>query len=630
MKTTLQGTLSASAAEVLTRTPKAGYDKPEVEKAKEAGREQFKKDQEFLVKVPVIMEKLLFRVYDIFSKSKEDSSILQACVMRDLPYCDNINQSLFTSARALYLMGQTDILDFEKFTNKSGHTYFKIKAGVGFPTDSTEIKRVAKKAAKKNKRLVSDIMFTKITRNNKNGFFTFEEDRALNMNAAINKLHATLMRLYIPEGMTYEQVALGAMGKEADDVLLPEVISELEKFDGKTFHVAKSGDRSARIYGFKHLDITAKSSFRPHLRLQRKRKITAAGLKAYNKYLEAERDDLPQWFITELEGLRKGDFTNIMVEIDGNNQGPSIVAAILQDKEQFLKYWDRKDSKMYEEFKDSILTKLGLPLDTLVSKDVKYKIMTKPYNKMDESNVFGGKSFIEKIENSATPGLDIAKYDFYELPLKLQLQLKLGGAYNIEDKILLDIYKQAVLEVAPFLEQFKLIMDDFQDNCKYTPSIWEWDGVDGDAIMCARSCDDSIKVEFYDIFGGEHSFTYQYSRVLLPSEWGGWTSLSPTFIASIDAWIARQLIILFGGDIFSNHDAFFVHGNDELDVIAIYKQLFVQIPDYANQWLRAMGKKYMNTRINDETTFFFLASFGRGVEPLTSDEILSAHNLVGN
>lgn len=630
MKQTLQSRLSQAASQVLTRAPKAGYDTPEVELAKAEGREQFKRDQEFLVSVPVILEKLLFRVYDIFSKSKEDSSILQACVMRDLPYCDNINQSLFTSARALYLMGQTDLLDFEKFNNKQGHSYFKIKAGPGFPTDSTEIKRVAKKAAKKNKRLVQSTEYIKVLRNNKNGFFDFKEENAENMNKAIAKLHRSAMRLYIPEGITYHQVATQAMGKEESDVLFSEVISELEEFDGKTFYVAKSGCRAERIYGFKHLDITAKSSFRPHLRLARKRKITQAGLEAYQRYLEAERDDLPEWFIEELEGLTKGSFTNIMVEVDGNNQGPSIVAALLQDKEQFLKYWDSKDSKMYEAFKDSILDGLGLPLDTLVSKDVKYKIMTKPYNKMDESNVFGSKSFITELESSVAPGLLLAKYDFFELPLKLQLQMKLGASFNITDEVLLDVYKKAILEVAPFLEQFKLIMDEFQDNCKYTPSIWEFDAIDGDAIMCARNTDDQIKVEFYDIFGGAHSFTYQYSRLLLPNEWGGWTSLSPTFIASIDAWIARQLIVLFKGDIFSNHDAFFVHGNDEQEVISIYKDLFTQIPEYGNKWLRAMGDRYMNNRINSDTTFFFLASFGRNTLPLTTDDILNANNLVGN
>ena len=624
--------LSTFAAQVTTKAPKRGLDEPTKQAAKDAGREQFKIDQAFLVSAPVILEKLLFRAVDIFAKSKEDSSILQALCMRDLPMCDDVNQSLFTSARALYLMGQTDILDFDKYSPKgSNRSYFKVKAGKGFPKNYSEVKRIANKAAKKNKRISSTTPVEgKIKRNNSRGFYQFSADYAENMNNAINKLQATAMRVVIPDNITDAEVATLHLNVQITDAMYAEVVSEVSRFRGKLIYVTKTGCRAERIYGSEHLDITAKSTFRPFLRLARKRKITARGLIHYKAHLEAERKDLPQWHIDELEALKKGDFTNIMVEVDGNNQGPSIVAAVLQDREQFLRYWDDKDSKMYLEFLHAVMRNLELPLDTLVEKDVKYKIMTKPYNKMDESNVFGDKSFLSDLESSETPGLIISSFDFYELPLKIQLQMKLGSSYKISDEALLAAYKAAVMEVAPFLEQFKIIMDSFQENCKFTPSVWEWESFDGDHIKCARSTSDSIKVGFIDVFGGDHSFTYEFSRLLESSEWGGWTALSPTFIASIDAWLARTMINSVEFDIVTNHDAFFVHGNDVDAVVDTYRNLFTMIADNANAWLQDMGKRYMNSNIREDTTFFFLASFGKDVEPLSTEEILTASNLVGN
>jgi len=628
----LQATLSYAAASVTTLTPKAGYDKPEVEAEKTAGRETFKRDQEWLVANPLILERLLLKAQDVFTKSKEDSTILQSVLIRDLPFTETIEGSLFTSARALYLLGQTDILDFEKFSNAKGHTYFKIKAGKAFPKDASEVKRVARKAAKKNRRLAQKDEYTKHTRNNKRGHYTFDDTLNENLNLAIQKLQAQALRLYIPSHMTPESVLKDVLNVEKTDVLYQEMLTELIEFDGKTFHVQKSADRALRIYGAKHLDITTKSEFRPFLRLARKRKLNKGGFNSLQRYLAAEAEDLIKdgngWYVDELKELKTGDYTNALIEVDGNNQGPSIVAALLQDKEWFNKYWNERGAKMYETFKDSILTSLGLPTDTLVAKDVKYKIMTKPYNKADTSNVFGGKAFLKELEESLTPGIILSKFKYFELPLKLQLQQKLGAAYNIEDDVLLDAYKQAVLDVAPFLEQFKLILDDFQKNCAYTPSVWEWNSVDGDRAYAARTTSDSVKVEFIDVYGQTHQSTYQYERLLEVGEWGGQTSLSPTFIASIDAWLARTILINATFTVFTNHDAYFVHANDVDAIINMYKELFTQIADYGNEWLRDMGKRYRNKTVDENTTFRYLAFASKGT-PLTSEDILASNNLVG-
>ncbi len=406
-----------------------------------------------------------------------------------------------------------------------------------------------------------------------------------------------------------------------------ELLQELKDNNGKTYYVEKTECRALRIYGFKWLDITAPSAFRPYLRLSRKVRVTVAGLEAYKEHLEEERSDLPQWFIAELEALKVGDYTNIMVEVDANNQGPAIIAAAMRDKFWFNKYWGSKDApKMYQVFLENLMDNLKLPHNTLVVKDVKYKIMTKAYNKEDKSNVFGGKTFLDKLESDFLPGLFLAQQDFFSLPLKIQLQQKLGDKYNIEDSTLLSAYAKALHETAPFLAAFAQAVKILQDGLKFKPSIFEWNNVNGDIVMSARSITNESNISYYGVSGYKHTIKYMHKDLVEVNKRGGETALSPTWVASEDAIMAHGLIIDADYEVFSNHDAFFPHGNNKKDIQNRYVPLFLKIPDNADVWFLGLQDKYLFS--GPRMTLSEMVG-NTGDKRLSDEDILNAQNLIG-
>ncbi len=595
-------------------------------------RATFDKYAAWLEKHPSVYEKVYLRVIKQLSVTKTDDVIMQACIIRNLPGLTE-EQSRIASAQAIYNLSVAGVLHSRLAEGADSVKYHKISLGNKLPDVGMEGKRVQRKTAKQASRLVLKSVSSKVKRNNRNGLYVFKKNSASTAIDAALKLQSQKLRLYIPEEMNYESIATDIFKLEPIDMwgnvnyLYYELIDELKKNNGKTFYVEKTIDRALRIYGFKWLDITAPSSFRPYLRLSRKLRTTKAGLKAYREFLEEERDSLPQWFVEELEALKVGDYTNIMLEVDANNQGPAIIAAAMRDKHWFNLYWGSEDApKMYQVFLESLMDFLKLPHDTLDVKDVKYKIMTKAYNKADKSNVFGDKDFLEKLEAEYLPGLFLAQQEFHNLPLKIQLQQKLGDKYKFEDNELLLAYEKAIRKTAPFLSAFAEAIQKLQYSLKVRPSIYEWENPNGDIVMSARSRTSICDIKYYGTSGYEHSIKYAFKELIPVNNRGGETALSPTWVASADAFIAHGIILDFKYDLFANHDAFFAHGNHKEDIQNRYISLYAMVPEYADKWFLGIQDTYYS----DLPRMTLSEMVGNtGSKRLTDDEIFASTNLIG-
>ena len=608
--------------------PKPEYDSIEME----AGRVQFDTYATWLEKHPSVYEKVYLRVIKQLSVTKGEEVIMQSCIIR---YIDGLSdaQAQIASAQALYNLSVAGVLTMSLVTGEDATKYHKIGLGTKLPDVGMEARRIQRKTAKHAARLVNKVASDKIARNNRDGLYKFEKNSTPYATQAAIKLQSQKMRLFIPEGITVEEIATTIFKLDPIDTygnvnhLYYELLKELQDNNGKTYYVEKTLDRALRIYGFKWIDITAPSAFRPYLRLSRKVRVTVAGLEAYNEHLNEERDNLPEWFIEELEGLKVGDYTNIMVEVDANNQGPAIIAAAMRDKFWFNKYWGTKDApKMYQVFLENLMDNLELPHDTLVVKDVKYKIMTKAYNKEDKSNVFGDKTFIGKLESEYLPGLFLAQQEFFSLPLKIQLQQKLGDSYSIEDSDLLSAYAKALHDTAPFLAAFAQAVKILQDGLKFKPSTFEWNNINGDKVMSARSITNESNISYYGVSGFKHTIKYMHKDLVEVNKRGGETALSPTWVASEDAVIAHGLIIDADYEVFSNHDAFFPHGNNKNDIQTRYVSLFLRVPDNADVWFLELQDKYLFS--GPRMTLSEMVG-NTGSKRLTDEDILNAQNLIG-
>jgi hypothetical protein len=614
--------------------PKKEFDSLE----KESNRATFDKYSVYLSKNQEIYEKILKRLVFILSDTKTDETILQSILIRDLPKM-TLEQSLAASAQAIYNLFELGVVNMELFTASDNSKYFRVSLGNEYE-NKLYTKKIIRRIEKKAKRLVQYEPSEKVGRNNRHGLYSFNKLENQSASKAATKLNQTKIRLYIPENATMRidgrniditphNIALYIFKQDPDTKIFDELVKELTYNNGKAYYVRKTLDRALRIYGFKWLDITAPSSFRPFLRLSRKRKLTKDGYNEIQAWINENQSNYDKWFIDEVKSLKVGSYTNIMMEVDANNQGPSIIAALMEDKHMFIKYWGSETSpKMYDLFKNQLLDNLGLPLDTLTSKDVKYKIMTKGYNKQDSSNIFGDKAFISGLENSYLEGLYMNSFEFYELPLKVQLEQKLGSDYNFTDDQLVDAYKLAIDKVAPFLEKFKMIFDEFQNNLLYKPSIYRFTATDGDVCYSARSTNRSVVVPFIDKYGQNHSVMYNYKTVVQDNGFGGETALSPSIIASIDAWLARTIINDFHHDIITNHDAFFVHPNDSKDVKAMYIELFAKIPEYGKKLFAELNTSYGCSKLACLDSLYDVVNVSE-VNRLGSEDIMRSKNLIG-
>lgn len=599
-----------------------------------------------------MLEKVFDKVLNVLVSSNQSEVIAQACIIKNLGVFDE-DMSKKISAQIIYLLSRTGILRMFKSESEDGRKYFKVGLGDKFDNIDLDSKKKIRRIKNKIKRLVLDEASTSVRRNNNNGFYDFDPAEVPNGIAAAKKMQGIKLKLEIPETITEEEVAeyvykFNPLNPDQEK-LYYEVLGELRIHNRNSngFYVTKTLDRVVRIYGHRWLDLTSSSHFRVMLRLSRKRRVTKDGYEAYQdqkaEYIDtlnsiAHDNGIPEYekyvlmciyedIIQELSNLKVGSYTAIMIEVDANNQGPAIVAGFMQDSYWFKKYWGDIDApKMYTVFRENLLTELDLPLDLFVDKDVKYKIMTKPYNKADKSNVFGDAKFRGKLENDFLPGMILNSTEFYALPLKYQLQRKLGEQYKFEDKELLSAYKTAVKHTAPFLEQYQQIINLFQINATVKPSIWSFPAVDGDIINIARSINATDKIEFIDIIGSSHSFTYEYKTLVEPGKKGGETALSPGHVAGFDSGIAKAMIIEFEYDLFSNHDGFFGHGNDKKAIIKLYTKLYSKSVTYGNEWLRYMINKYGCKKLDFANSFVDITG---NTDILTEETILSSTNLIG-
>ncbi len=656
---TLQAYLAKAVQGLDVQAPAARWDSSVLE----SNRALVLVKRDYLVENSKILEKTFRKVLSTLFGQNQSFTITQSVLIKDL-FTDKA-KSLAATAQALYFLSETGIFNMvRKTTTRDGatHTYFVVELGEKFPTGFIEVKQQIRKIAKQNKRKHLDEATTKEAKRNNSKALYPSFDSAEFAQKAVSKMTKFPMRLVIPEHISYDEVVQNIFkydpNNENQQELYAETIQWIEETNGKTFYVEKTLDRSLRIFGFKTLDITASSDFRPFLRLPKKRKVSARGAFHYNLFKHTLiGDGAPQWYINEVSNITAGSYTNVMIEVDANNQGPAIVAALLEDAEWLQKYWGDKDSeKMYEVFKNALLGSLNLSHNLLETKDVKYKIMTKAYNKTNKANIFGDKDFLNKLDQAYLKGLYLARFDFYELPLKMQLQDRLApiaifnrmlsktyswssepvgsliryNPFNVlpSDARLESAYTLAVDKAAPFLEQFRVMISELQNQFQVKPSIYKWKAIDEDGIQSARSTYVETPVDFYDLTGTKHTITYRQSVLIEQNKFGGETALSPTFVQSLDSWIARHIILDAPHEIYTNHDAFFVHGNDVDYVEAKYVELFKQIPSYGRYWFQSMKLTYgiKNKAFDSMNSFAEMTGLKNKV---TQAQIDNLDNLVG-
>lgn len=643
---TLRMTLGAMVANIEPKVPGANNDSEVMEQ----NRKMLSKQIKWLSEHPEYIEKTLLKVMTVLERTKQDSVILQATLNKHL-IKDNKEKSLAISAQVIYLLREIGLLKMEMVHGNDGTKYYKVSLGPKLDLKTLQLRKVKRKLARKASRKALLEPTTKTHRNNSKGLYQFSWDETKTTQSAMQKLQQNKLRLSIPDSVFKEDIVRYVFKKSFDHDyekgMAAEILSDLQDINGKTFYVDKSADRSLRIYGRRNIDISAPSMFRLFLRLPVKRKLTEQGYCDTVEYYKEEvlpalqskiegansAEELEFWnnlhneLYLEVNTLEPGAYTNLMVEVDANNQGPANICLLMKDRANFMKYWGRKDApKLYRAFRVELLKRLELPEDTLADIDVKYKLMTKPYNKQDVSNVLGGSDFWEKIENAFIPALELAKYDFYELPLKLQLEKKLGNDYNFTDKQLMDAYVGAMDAVAPFLNQFKNVIDGLQKFATIKPSIWKWRALNDDFAMAARTMTVEDKVSFFDITGKKHTITYQTTELVPSNKFGGETVLSPTLLASVDASMNTYIINNADHWIASNHDAWFVHGNDKQNIVKLYKEIAEEVIDYGDYWLQSMILTYDVRGFGENPTFdkLFLVK-----DVLTKEDVRNAENLVG-
>lgn len=602
---------------------------------------------------PKYLEKSILKVITVLERTKQDEVIFQSVLNKNL-IPGNKEKSLAISAQAIYLLSRTKLLNMTRTTSNEGHNYYRVSLGEELQNTlkiNVDLRRIKRRIKRKASRKALNEFTSKVSRNNSKGLYDFDWDDTRTTRAAMEKVQENKLRLYIPESIDNSSIVQWIFKKNFDNDnengMAAEILDDLNTFNGSTFYVDKSADRSLRIYGKRNIDISAPSAFRVFLRLPRKRKLTEAGCKAT---VEHYRDEVAPDFKAKLEAavtepekafwqamvqyvhditadLQPGDYTDLLVEVDANNQGPANICLLMKDKKNFNKYWGSTNApKLYKVFKHELMKNLGLKDDLLADKDIKYKIMTKPYNKQDISNVLGGDAFWEKINSAFIPAIELNKYDFFELPLKLQLQKKLGDKYSFSDEKLMKAYVGAMDTVAPFLNQFKNVIDALQQYAAVKPSIWKWRAMNGDVAMAARSTVAHDKVSFYDLTGKIHTITYDNTVLVEQNKFGGETVLSPTLLASVDASMNTYILLNADHWITSNHDAWFVHGNDKKNIQKLYKEAAEHVVDYGDYWLQSMVMTYGVKGFGENITFdkLFLIQ-----DPLTKEDVRNAQNLVG-
>ncbi|RLA58254.1 MAG: hypothetical protein DRQ78_12365, partial [Epsilonproteobacteria bacterium] len=273
--------------------PKPEYDSIEME----AGRVQFDTYAKWLENHPSIYEKAYLRVIKQLALTKGEEVIMQSCIIRNIDGLTE-DQAQIASAQALYNLSISGVLTMNLVSSVDSTKYHKIGLGTKLPDVGMEARRIQRKTAKQAARLVSSTVSdsNKISRNNRDGLYRFEKNSAPYATQAAIKMQSQKMRLFIPDDVSYEDIAKDIFKLDLIDMygnvnhLYYELLQELKDNNGKTYYVEKTECRALRIYGFKWIDITAPSAFRPYLRLSRKVRVTVAGLEAYNEHLNEERD----------------------------------------------------------------------------------------------------------------------------------------------------------------------------------------------------------------------------------------------------------------------------------------------------------------------------------------------------
>ena len=207
------------------------------------GRVEFDRYAAWLEKNVYVYEKVYLRVIKQLALTKGDEIIMQSCIVRNLKGLSE-DQSKIASAQALYNLSLAGVLTMKLVEGADASHYHKVGLGTKLPDVGMEARRIQRKTAKQAIRLVSSIVSDKVSRNNRDGLYTFKKDSAPYATDAAIKLQSQKMRLFIPDGVTYEEIATDIFKLNPLDIynnvnyLYYELIEELKDNNGKTYKTA--------------------------------------------------------------------------------------------------------------------------------------------------------------------------------------------------------------------------------------------------------------------------------------------------------------------------------------------------------------------------------------------------------